>query len=270
MKMILLVVMMLAALAFVGCDSDAEPVATVPENNLPEKVEMFFVYSIRCMACEDVVSQFNELVDALPEGVFDPVRHEITMVNVVPEGGRERFEEITQEYLNTDTSHFTLPLLIINGAVHQGMESIANNLSESIQVASHDLFVRGYVFNPRYMLRGDRLFENYSAPDDAVTLVYFYRIVCPACMTIADDIAAIPDSVLVGGRETPVNLVTFNTRSGNNVERVLAFFEYYNVPEDMQRVPIIFTADGFYTGEEEILGLLESLGDGAVTGFQFP
>ena len=241
LKLVILPLLLLLA----ACGRANTPEA--PPRELPDRLEMFFIYEESCASCdgtEDFFALLHSLDFAYPYSVYT--------VNIYDQGGMRRFEELAQELLGVYASSLRLPVMILHGRAYQGMNDIANNLHEAVLTAGHDLFVRGYVFNPRYKRTGPQLFADYSANPNNITLVYFYRIVCPACEEIEHLFEALPATI--GGRQ--VDVIRFNTRSGNNRERFIAFLDLYGVPNQYRRVPIIFTADGFYSGPESIYKLL--------------
>ena len=132
--------------------------------------------------------------------------------------------------------------------------------SEAFLTAGEDIFINKRFYNPALRKSGEKLFEDYSLQDNQVNMVCFYRIVCPDCKQIAPIIDNLPASVMVNGKSLPLNLIRINTRSGNNNERIAAFFEKYQVPDRDRQVPIIFFADSYLSGTESIrAGLYEEL-----------
>jgi hypothetical protein len=68
-----------------------------------------------------------------------------------------------------------------------------------------------------------------------------------------------------------VDIIKINTRSGNNGERITAFFDAYQVPDEDRVVPIVFTASGYYAGLERISkDLPAELGRPENLSFRFP
>jgi len=239
----------------------------MPERELPGRVEMFFIYEDICANC-DGAEDFLALVDEQLGDIGHP--YVVETINIYHAGGQGRFEFLARELLYVDASTLMLPVLIVNGLAYQGMNAIADNLLEAVLTAGNDLFVRNYVFNPRYQRTGAELFADYIVDPGHLTLVYFYRTVCPACIEIEPLIEALPERIMVDDKWVYVDLIRINTRSGNNRERVLAFFDAYDVPDQYRRVPSIFTASGFYVGPEAIAEMLEDLGQSDRLGFRFP
>ena len=273
MKKIIFMLFLISALlvVLISCThAAADPVSDTVHRHLPEQVELFFIYEESCSSC-DGTEEFFALVDERLGDDRHKYRHSIETINIFTQDGAARFEFLAYELLGRTTIYdMHPPILIINGIFFQGFSAIGGNLREAFLVAGHDLFERGYVHNPRYARTGDELFADFLANPNHITLVYLYRIVCPACVEIEPLIQDLPAYVEVDGVQVPVDLIRINTRSGNNRDRVMALFDAKNVPDEGRRVPCIITASGHYTGTEAIREMLESLGCAERIGFMFP
>ncbi|MDR2631135.1 MAG: hypothetical protein LBC60_09450 [Spirochaetaceae bacterium] len=64
--------------------------------------------------------------------------------------------------------------------------------------------------------------------------------------------------IMVEGKAVPLDIIRINTRSGNNSERVTAFFDRYQVPDEDRMVPIIFLADSYLAGFQAITVVLDA------------
>jgi len=262
--------MVVALLIFAACGREAVSVEEITPRVLPDSVEMFFIYEESCANCDGTAEFYEIVAERLSEHLhLHP--NTIHTINIFGAGNMQQFRNIAYDLLYVDAETLQLPVLIVNGLAFQGMDAIRANIGEAFLTAGHDLFVNEYVFNPRYMLTGDRLFDNFTAHEDHLTLVYFYRMVCPACIEIEPLIQNLPEMVEIDGRQVPVDLIRINTRSGNNRDRVLAFFEAFDVPNQERFVPIIFTAAGNITGPEAIAEFLTyGLGQADQVGLQLP
>lgn len=232
---------------------------------LPDKVEMYYFYDELCGSC-DGTEAFDAMAGEVMAGIRDMYPYEIYRVNVYSPAGKAQYEAICGE-MGLDMQSLTLPALIAGGRVFQGDETIARNMAEAYLVAGEDLFVNRMVYNPAQRKTGAALFEDYTADEEAVTVVYFYRITCGECRLTTPVIDALPETVADG---VPVEVIRINTRSGNNGERITAFFDAYAVADADRMVPIAFTRDGYYAGynaiSDELAGALETVGP----GFAFP
>jgi hypothetical protein len=198
----------------------------------------------------------------------DRYPYEIYTYNVFG-SGIESFEQITAER-GVNTENLNFPILVVGSKVYSGMEAIESNLVEAFLTAGEDIFENKYVYYPAKDAKKP-LFERSKADRSNATLVYFYRIVCEECQTVKPVIDSLPETILSGDDEVGLDIVRINTRSGNNDERVRAFFKAYNVPEEDQMVPIVFLADTYLAGYENISKyLVDYLKQGAGMGFEFP
>ena len=114
--------------------------------------------------------------------------------------------------------------------------------------------------------------EDYPLEKGSATVVYFYRLTCEECIQTEEEFMdSLPEQVEADGKSYPLQVVRINTRSGSNNEILQAFFEAYQVPEEDQMVPIVFTSQGYLAGYEDITqNLLPQLEAGAGLNFQYP
>ena len=114
--------------------------------------------------------------------------------------------------------------------------------------------------------------EDYPLEKGSATVVYFYRLTCEECIQTEEEFMdTLPEQVEADGKSYPRQVVRINTRSGSNNEILQAFFEAYQVPEEDQMVPIVFTSQGYLAGYEDITqNLLPQLEAGAGLNFQYP
>jgi thiol-disulfide isomerase/thioredoxin len=218
---------------------------------LPEQVELFYFYEQSCEVCDELNQFYEILSKELPHGIRDAYPHSIYTINTFSSEGRKTYERVTDS-MALDRGLLQPPLLIAGGRVFQGNETIAANIKEAYLTAGEDLFVRRSFYNPALKKTGRQLFDGYSLNDSHVSMVYFYRIVCPYCEKVAPVINDLPKTLNINGAQVPLDIIRINTRSGNNNERVGAFFDHYQVPDDDRKVPIVFFASGYLSGVEPI------------------
>jgi thiol-disulfide isomerase/thioredoxin len=248
----LFVVLMLAPVFSVA----ARPISESQPSGLPDKVELYYFYEELCELCNESGKYFTMLDEKLPSEDRSRYPHEFPVYNVYHSSGRAEYERITNAMgIAPDT--LTPPVLIAGGRVFQGFETIAANIREAYLTAGEDIFVNKRVYNPAARKTGDRLFEDYPVYPDHVNIVYFYRVTCPECAKATPLIDQLPKTVKVEGENLPLDITRINTRSGNNGERIAAFFETYGVPDEDRVVPIVFFADSYLAGAEAISRGLE-------------
>jgi thiol-disulfide isomerase/thioredoxin len=235
----------------------ARPVPDARPPELVEKVELYYFYEELCASCDEAGKYYEMLNEKLPSGERNRYPSDFPVYNVYHAPGRSKYEQITDSMgINRDT--LSLPVLIAGGRVFQGFEAIAGNIREAYLTAAEDSFVNGRPYNPAAKKTGDRLFEDYPVRPDHVNIVYFYRITCPECARVTPLIDNLSKTVKAGGRVFPLDITRINTRSGNNGERIAAFFEAYGVPDEDRVVPIVFFADSYLAGAEAISAGLQT------------
>jgi thiol-disulfide isomerase/thioredoxin len=223
----------------------------LPDSELPDKVKLYYFYEELCELCNESGKYFTMLDEKLPNEDRNRYPHDFSTYNVYHVSGHSEYERITDSMgINRDT--LTLPVLIAGGRVFQGFETIANNIREAYLTAGEDIFVNKRVYNPATKKTGDRLFDDYPVRPDHLNIVYFYRTTCPECAKVTPLIDQLSETVNVGGKNIPLDITRINTRSGNNGERISAFFESYEVPDADRVVPIVFFADSYLAGAERI------------------
>lgn len=247
-----------------GCE-----LAVAQEPVFPDTVTLYFFHDTACGSC-DGTSEFYELAGKALEGVRDLYAFRIVAANVFQTDGSALWARIAAE-MGFDADNTTFPALAVNGKLFQGMEAIEKNMREAYLTAGEDLFVYRRLFDLAVSGKGAPLFADIQVNPDVSTLMYFYRITCDECNQTKPLIDALPSAVAVPGGDTPLEVIRLNTRSGNNGDRVRAFFQAYDVPADDQMVPIVFLADRYLAGYEQIAAhLSQALSEGAGLGFRLP
>lgn len=237
-------------------------------DTLPETVEMYYFYENLCASC-NATEIFDAAAEEAMAGVRDQYPYVIHRYNIYKSADKAIYQQVCRD-MGLDADALSLPVFIAGGRVFQGDETIAKNLREAYLVAGEDLFVNHQVYNPAQKKTGAALFDDYAADADAITVVYFYRITCEECAQTTPIIDALPETVAVEGEPVPVEVIRINTRSGNNGDRVSAFFDAYSVPDEDRMVPIAFTEGQYFAGIDAIAsGLADALAT-TPPGFAFP
>ncbi|GHU78997.1 hypothetical protein FACS189462_4380 [Spirochaetia bacterium] len=207
--------------------------------------------------CSVLTEYYAILDEQIPGDVRERYPHDFLTYNVFQTVGKAEYERITDE-MGFDRDSLSLPFMIAGGRVFQGLDTIKNNILEAYLTVGEELFVYKRVYSPAAKKTGPRLFEDYPVSADHANIVFFYRTTCPQCAQIIPVIDELAPSVTAGGVTYPLDITRFNTRAGNNNERISAFFEAYNVPDEDRLVPIIFFGDSYLTGVEPIKAELQS------------
>jgi thiol-disulfide isomerase/thioredoxin len=227
--------------------------------NLPGRVDMYYFYDELCELCESQVQAefYDILKEKLPYEEREVYPNAIHVENIFKSDGRYLYEQVTDE-MGLDRSTLEPPFLLVGGRVYQGHQSISNNIEEAFLTAAEDLFVNKRVYTPAARKTGEHLFDDYAIKADHVTMVYFYRITCPECAKVTPIVNELPDTIKANGKQLPLDIIRINTRGGNNGERVTAFFDAYQVPDEDRMVPIIFFSGSYLAGLEQISAGLQA------------
>ncbi len=233
-------------------------------------ITMYFFHETACGSCNGT-AEFNDIYsEQLKDIDKDQYPAQVFTYNTFQTTGREKLEEVAEEW-GLDPDDINEPALLINGRVFNGMDAIESNLREQYLAAWEEGPVEPTVYQKENTLTEDQLFEGWEANADNQTVVYFYRITCPECNETEPVIEEIPDSIQVNGEETTIDLVKLNSRDGRNGDRIYEFFKAYNVAEEDQMVPIVFFKDSYLAGYDQISAhLTEKLEEGAGLGFTWP
>lgn len=235
-----------------------------------EPITMYFFHDTACGSCNGT-AEFVEVYSAQLEGIDkDQYPCQLYMYNTFQTSGRDKLTEVAEAW-GLDPNDINEPAMLINGRVFNGMDAIESNLREQYLAAWEDGQMDDAEIKKENTLTEDQLFDGWEANPDNQTVVYFYRVTCDECNETAPVIEAMPDSVEVDGTETAVDLVEINSREGRNGDRVYAFFNAYQVPEEDQMVPIVFFKDSYLAGYDDISAhLTEMLEQGAGLNFSWP
>jgi thiol-disulfide isomerase/thioredoxin len=255
-KAVILAALVLPAGAFARGAGDAKETAPAEAPEPQEKIKVYFFYEELCELCHTDVDRFSSILqENLPLAEREQYPNSINILNVHETLGRSVYVQLTDD-MGLDRGTLETPLLIVGGRVFQGYDSISANIREAYLTAAEDLYVNKRPYNPRTRKNGENLFDDYSVNPGNVTIVYFYRITCPECAKVTPLIDALPGTVTVNGKQKPLDIIRINTRSGNNGERIAAFFEAWQVPDKDRMVPIVFFSGSYLAGYEAITAAL--------------
>ncbi len=263
---------LLTCLCLTGC---ARGISTAKASEaLPDKIEIRYFYNQACATCNDL-DQFMELFDEKLGEDKGRYPYELKSYNVFHEEDKKVFDTEMERLGISDNlmDVFSSPILTVNGKAYYGTEEIGRNLREAYLTAGEDLFELGRgVYDPLEEKTFTELLSSYPIEKNHAVCVYFHRIGCPECIDLNNDFMdSLPESVTIDGKDYPVQVIRINTRSGKNGVVIQKFFEAYNVPEEDQMVPIVFTKSGYLAGYDAIsAGLLESLTSGDSLDFTYP
>lgn len=223
--------------------------------SLVDTIEIFYFYDNVCASCDDE-EKFIELFNNKIGDIKDDHPTTINMTNVYSTGGMEALERVCASYA-VDPADIKFPVLMLGGKVYSSEAVIENNLREAYLVACEDLFTNKKPFDPQEKKYDEDIFEDIELDNDTISLVYFYRLVCEDCIKLEPFLIDLPTDINSGDQKKELNIIRLNTRSGINSKRIMSMFEAYNVPDQDRVVPIIFLADSYIAGYENIINKLD-------------
>jgi hypothetical protein len=247
---LLLVSVLCAACAPVRQPPPPEP---SPAENaaLPDRVNLYYFYEELCGVCEGDVGEFYAIAGEQLAEIGETYPYALHTINVYLRENRSLYQQALAG-LGLEGQPPELPFMAAGGRVFQGHETIAKNFREAFLTAGEDLFVNRGEYKPLERKTGAELFDGYRIVPGHRTLVYFYRITCEECGAVKPLIDGLPETAAVKEGQAPLDIIRINTRSGNNGERIAAFFDHYQVPNEDRMVPIVFLEDRYLAGYKTI------------------
>jgi thiol-disulfide isomerase/thioredoxin len=215
------------------------------------RMTIYYFYDGLCELCDHTSAFYKAWRENVTAADKSKYPCDLRVIDAYLASGRQTYTEVTDS-LGIDRKTLSLPVLIADGKVYTGDEAIAKNLREAFLTTGEDFYVYKKPYSPATQKTGARLFDDYPVKKGDVTIVYFYRTTCPDCAKVTPFMNALPASVEVDGIAKKLDVIRLNTRSGNNGERINAFFSAYHVPDADRMVPIVFLAAGYLAGPENI------------------
>lgn len=232
------------------------------QNTVGISVELYYFNG--CETCREYQKFEQEFKQRLRDaGITEPIT--CTFYNAFHESEREYISKRMEE-LGVSYDMSGLPAALVNGRLYQG------TYGEIGDKASADIPEDGI----RERSAGEGQERTMSGKETTDTeLFLFTTYACDNCSKVKEylneefgDGATIS---VVSGEESilsNVYVTELNIMEEGNLALLDTFMEEYAVPDDLRQVPILFYAEGFLSGEENIKeNLMEELCDGAGLGF---
>lgn len=226
-----------------------------------------------CESCNEEEKFTQEVLDKLSEeGVID---YKCTVYNVYQESGSSHFEN-TIKNNGLSISIHDLPAAIVNGEVHLGTyeqigEEVAKTLQSGRDIENDRSSYKDKVLEPytgSNLQDAEHLFGNESETaiykdlssiegdfaiykdlssieDDDTALILFVTTSCEGC-TQAEKYL---QSTLSFDKQ---KLLIYNIMEGDNTAVLRKLMKIYEVPDNMQQVPILFFKTGYLSGADAI------------------
>jgi glutaredoxin len=223
--------------------------------DLSETVRVELFYNSPCESCKEN-EKFDKVIREKVKEENPEKKVSCIAYNVFRESDREYMEKrMTELKLSSDT--VKLPFALIDGKLYQGSyDEIGDQIKDSIG-ANSDI---------RSLIRDT------ESTDSVILLFTTYS--CDNCDEVKDYLENSLEKEYTIQQEkdlitTKVKLVEGNILQPENLELLNQLFKQYEVPSDMQKVPILFYTKGYLSGKKAITeGLQEKIEDGSAMGFR--
>ena len=253
----LAVIIFIIMISVTACVKERSGADTAADLQDTDTITAYFFYEEFCDTCDDEEMKFHSIIqEKLPLDFLIMYPNRFLMFNVNQNTGRQMYAKITDD-MALDRDSLELPLLIVAGHVFQGYDNIRSNIQEYFLTAAEDHFLYNKPYNPKYKKTGENLFDDYSVNPAHISIVYFYRVLCPGCNEIEPFIFYLPKTFFTDGAAVPLDVIRINTSSGNNKERLAAFYEAWQVPDEDRHHPIIFFSGSYLSGAEMIMANMD-------------
>ena len=185
-----------------------------------EKISIYFFHNTACATC-DGSKEFREVVEKQISAYQELCPFEIIENNVFKTGGKKAWDDIAEKY-QLENESYIFPVMVLNGKMYMELPEICEQL--------HSAFLEAA----------------------GISALYFYRKDCQECLDMKSFWKELPEKFSLNRKEYPLNLLEFESRTGNNGELIRTLFERYEVPDDDQMVPFVFLKEGYLAGQKEI------------------
>lgn len=201
---------------------------------MPPKVSVWFFYEEPCASCD--TGEWTEQFYASTEGLREGIDVTVDLVNMF---GRStsQLTSICERY-GVPEADRTLPLAVFsNGTYLSGETALAEKLRDTYAAA---------VVEQVDIAQVD--------PSQSVVIAFSVSE-CAACDVVAQHIAQLRGATVYA----------FSLDDPANAPLLMTLFTQYGVADADRRVPIVFFAEGYLSGEEAIAEGLQAAVDGGMT-----
>jgi glutaredoxin len=259
------------------------PLAAQEDSGLP----LYFVYRNPCELCKEE-EEFLALFNRLIRDIQNRPRHHYRAFNLFKTDSQDRFAGISSR-LGINPDNLPMPILIIGDEYLAGVAAIREGVRDLYQRQALAFTVSGASADPGApesapglaagkaaappASKGPGYFSRYSPEDPAASvMICFVTTACESCEKAKSFLEELPETVdLASGERSPLKIRYANISDGAALAELRRFFGAYAVPEEDQMVPVIFFAQGYLGGYENIRqGLGEVLRSGRAQGFSYP
>ena len=222
----------------------------------PVEIKVTYYYLNPCGSCREAETFEQTFLESIHDAAAG-----VTVVlecrNTFQQGGNESFQQECNR-LGIADGQRELPMLLIGSTVLTGKQAVESGM------------------RPAFLDEKRKVLAAAAAGDTTASKpVYFMVSPCEECARVKDFLASLNSSFTVnaGGKMINSLLVvdTYNVAEPQGLELARKYFDAWRVPQDKQKVPIVFLRDGYLSGAGEIIGGLEqAIREGRCIGIEPP
>lgn len=243
-----------------------------------DKIKISYYYHSTCDSCQEdkkfydllnsEIGMYATLTDVDQEKPYD-----VAVYNTFAQANQERFEKMCQE-MSIPKEKQQTPTVVINDSYLTGADEITAGLKlmylEQASLAgikvqknpdiigeNSPLSTETTIGDTDNQAESGLTFDETDKPFSQVTpqkshLVYFYTSSCADCQKVQETYQSL--SPTYGNSQLSIDYKNILTTA--NLDLLYALFKEYKVPEQEQKVPIVFYEGGYLQGYEAINGQL--------------
>lgn len=203
-----------------------------------EVLSIVYYYNNPCASCE-VEGEFYTLFNEQVGDIKDSRNYKIQTYNIFEREAQTNFEKFCK---TNKIENNQLPVLAIGNEILIGQEQIEQLLREKFIQAKNTQ-------ENNLQISSNKQQDIESTVEDltGAHLRYFYTISCKDCIKTEKLLTTIEP---IQNGEIIIDKVDINTEEG--LQQLYGYFDKYKVPENEQRVPIIFYEEGYLSSYEQI------------------
>ena len=227
-------------------------------------IEVTIFYMDGCVACREDERLREIFIEQLPDD-FDRSVFTMTFYNTFQMSGNARFNEILEEF-ERDRHNTNLPLTIIGVELFFGEAGIGEAaLYLPLKYAQLREGSGGCQENEALDERQEVEDEEAQplgitfAPLDKLMIRYYSTEACPACEVVSAFLEQLLAYTIVDGIQYPILIEEISILEDDNWQELFGLFEFFQLPERAQVVPIVFVGKNVLSGDREIVNELEAV-----------
>ena len=235
LKIFTKIILITFILIFLSCFSSG--CSEVLDNKENDVLLVEYFYFNVCSSCDPETEFLEEFEELTGISSLSP-NLQIEMHNTYNEEENKLWENVVEEH-KIPSQEQNFPILIIGNEI--------KNLSENTDYFSNS-FINELPNNDVTILKNSSIIIYFSSPG------------CHNCIVVKEDILSrLPNEIIINKESSPVKLFEISISQKENAELFKKYCENYNVPENIQKTPIVFAGCDYLAGVAEISSLPDLL-----------